>query len=564
MKHVSLQLIDKITHDLIAEGIITADQLTVAKETQKNVGGNLAEIFVKKGFISEEQLFEVLGKKLHIPTISLKDYHIDPRVISQLSYDHAKKYHVIPLYKIEDTFTVATSDPLNVLILDEIKTILKSDVSIVIASAHEIEEAIATYYHGHHIHQKNKRAESLEIVEYGEESKEAEADYNLAADTGDQDSVTIVNTIITSSFEEKASDIHIEPENKETKVRFRIDGILEEVDTFPKRMHMGIVSRIKIMANMDVTERRIPQDGRVRVKINAKKLDLRISTYPTMNGEAIAIRLLSQDSVITLKDLGFSEEQRKIFETIIIKPHGMILVTGPTGSGKTTTLYAALQKLNTKEKYIISIEDPIENEIPGLAQAQINVRAGVTFASSLRAILRQDPDIIMVGEIRDAETAQIAARAAMTGHLLLSTLHTNTAIAAISRLTDLGVEPFLIASSLLVVMSQRLVRRICESCREERMPSKEELQFLSVETLHAYRGNGCTACKMTGYKGRLSIFEIITFTETIKEMITNKKSENEIIHALLAEGHKTMIHDAIDKVQQGLTSISEVMRVTIT
>ncbi len=384
--------------------------------------------------------------------------------------------------------------------------------------------------------------------------------------------VNIVNSIVIKAYNEKASDIHIEPMSDSVRVRYRVDGLLEERIVLSKKMLMPVVSRLKIMGGMDIAERRIPQDGRVNLKFMGNRVDMRLSIYPTMHGEKVVIRLLSRESIIGLEDLGFGEEDRKKFADIIARPHGIFLVTGPTGSGKTTTLYAALQRINSQEKNIISIEDPIENEITGVSQAQVNLKAGLTFASALRSILRQDPDVIMVGEIRDRETTDIALRSAMTGHMVFSTLHTNTAIGAIARLADLGAEPFLISSAILGVLSQRLVRKICPGCKKELEPNAGHVAYLSkcgdyVKALidkpfKLYRGAGCKACRMSGYKGRIGIFELVVFTEKMRQLIAVKASEDDLRNEARGMGVKEIREEGVDKALAGITTIEEVIRVT--
>jgi len=361
----------------------------------------------------------------------------------------------------------------------------------------------------------------------------------------------------------RASDIHIEPMEKSLKVRYRIDGLLEERALLSQQLHAPILTRIKIISGMDIAERRIPQDGRVRMKLGGRMVDMRISTYPTMYGEKIVIRLLTQETVLTLEDLGFSSGDKQKFENIITKPHGVFLVTGPTGSGKTTTLYAALQRINSQDKNIISIEDPIENEMTGINQAQVNIKAGLTFASALRSILRQDPDIIMVGEIRDQETADIVVRSAITGHLVFSTLHTNTAAGAITRLIDLGIERFLIASAIVGLLSQRLVRKICSHCKEEVEIAESQLILLGTK-LQApfYKGKGCKHCNMTGYSGRLGLFELISIDPEIRDLILEGASERKIIEEAKNKGTIKIRNAGINFIKEGITTIEEVLRVT--
>ncbi len=406
--------------------------------------------------------------------------------------------------------------------------------------------------------------EGLEIIDYADGPGSAGLEKLEEIASGAQ-VIAAVNSMIYKAYRENASDIHVEPMREQLKVRYRIDGVLEERMLLPRELHMPVISRLKILGSMDIAEKRVPQDGRVNVKLMGEGLDLRLSTYPTMWGEKMVLRLLPKEKILTLEDLGFNKEEKLHFIDIITKPYGIFLVTGPTGSGKTTTLYAALQKVNSQDRNIVSIEDPVENEIPNVNQAQVNLKAGMTFASALRAILRQDPDIIMVGEIRDKETADIAVRSAMTGHLVFSTLHTNTAVGAIARLIDLGVEPFLIASALLGVMAQRLVRTICPNCKEEFAIDEDnfcELVKQKVENPKCYRGKGCKKCRMTGYVGRTGIFELVYVDDDLKGMIGRGASEDDIRRYVAEKGILTIREAGIQKVLDGVTTLEELLRVT--
>ena len=559
---LSLQIVDKLSEELVKEGIISKSQLLTAKETQKEEGGNLGHILVKKSYITENKLLDIIAKKLSIPTISLADYTPDQNTIKLLPLSYAKKYKAIAIFKIEEVITIATSDPMNIFALDDIRGILKSNIEVVIATEKEIDTAIEEYYRGD-LELITDENISVEIMRFDEGSVPKQQPGKIEKEASGTEIVSLVNNIIASAYRENASDIHIEPMSDLLKIRFRIDGVLEEIKKLPSSLFFPIASRIKIIANMDVAERRIPQDGRVAIKINENMLDLRISSYPTINGETLAMRLLTKGKLISLDDLGFSSEDKETFAHMISKPHGMILVTGPTGSGKSTTLYAALSRVNTKDKHIISIEDPIENEIDGINQAQVNLKAGLTFASALKSMLRQDPDIIMVGEIRDQETADIAIRAGMTGHLVFSTLHTNNALGAITRLADLDVEPFLISSGIIGVIAQRLVRRICPNCKTNKPLISNQFKNVGIENLETYYGEGCRKCRMTGYSGRLGIFEVIEFDEEIRSLINKKESETDIEEFLANKKHKTIVGDGIEKIRKGITTIDEVLRVTM-
>lgn len=553
--------LEKIDAGLVTEGIVSKDQLAVAKVTQKNLGGDLGAILVKKNFVKEADLIVFIKGFIRIPEISLKEQHIEPAVIKLVPQSLAVKYQLFPISKKSDVLTVAFANPLSLFEINNIRNIVKNKVRPVLADKVEIDDAINTHY---------RMADAASIAVGAFEVEDYSA---LDADISDKleeiasgtKIITAVNNIIFKAYKEKASDIHIEPMREHLKVRYRIDGLLEERMLLPRELHLPIISRLKILGSMDIAEKRIPQDGRVNVKLMGERLDLRLSSYPTMYGEKMVMRLLPKEGILTLEDLGFDEIEKEKFVEIITKPYGIFLVTGPTGSGKTTTLYAALQKVNSQERNIVSIEDPIENEIEGVNQAQVNLKAGVTFASALRSILRQDPDIIMVGEIRDKETADIAVRSAMTGHLVFSTLHTNSAVGAIARLIDLGVEPFLIASALLGVMAQRLVRSICPYCKEEVEFEKEQIKMLfgdKVEKTKFFRGVGCNKCRMSGYLGRTGLFELVFVDEEIKGMIARGETEDVIRRYVATKGVLTIRETGIKKALDGITTVEEVLRVS--
>lgn len=560
MPGVSFQVLDNIGKELVDAELISADQLAVAQETQRNLGGDLGHILIKKGFITEEQVLEFLSQRINIPFVSLRDYTIDPDVTKFVPISLAKKYHFMPLFKIEDTLTIAMADPLDVFAIDELRAALKCRIQPVLASGAEIERLVGENYRLLEVTEEG--GEDIEVIQYGVETEEGMADRLKEMASGAK-IVAEVNRIIRSAVREGASDIHIEPMANSLKVRNRVDGLLEERIILPRQMHLPIVTRTKIMAAMDIAERRVPQDGRVRLKVKGQVVDMRISSYPTMHGEKIVIRLLTRERILGLESLGFTEEERKIFERIIARTHGIFLVTGPTGSGKTTTLYAGLQRINSQDKNIVSIEDPIENEIQGINQAQVNIKAGMTFASALRSILRQDPDVIMVGEIRDGETADISVRAAITGHLVFSTIHTNTALGAISRLRDLGVEPFMVASALVGTMSQRLVRRICEHCRRSVDIEEEKLLSLGMQPgTTVYRGRGCKHCRMSGYAGRLGLYELVEIEGKLRQMIVGGASEDEMGEEVRGRGIPDLRDQGRRRIIEGVTTVEEVVRVT--
>lgn len=553
--------IENLADELVKAGLITKDQLAVARVSQKNMGGSIGSILIKRKFVPEEVLRKFVVDKLSLITVALSELSIEPSAINIVPMNLAQKYNFVPVSKSGEELTIAITDPLTLFSADEIKDAVKCRIKPLLVKAEEAKSAINLHYNV----SKAPPSAALGTIQLDENTWEEDfsAEEKLEEMASGTRVVGMVNGVIVKAYEEHASDIHIEPRSKASIVRYRVDGLLEERIALERKMHLPIVSRLKIMAGMDIAERRIPQDGRIKMKLLGNPLDLRISTYPTMYGEKVVIRLLAKENIIGLEDLGFSEEDRKKFADIILRPHGIFLVTGPTGSGKTTTLYAALQRVNSQEKNIISIEDPIENEIPGVAQAQVNVKAGVTFASALRAILRQDPDIIMVGEIRDRETADIAVRSAITGHLVFSTLHTNTAVGAVARLIDLGVEPFLISTALLGVLSQRLVRKICPDCKKAFSATPEQAEYLGLKTkAEVFRGMGCKKCRMSGYRGRVGIFELVIIDDKIKNLISRRAGEDELTKAVRSTGAKDIKSDGIEKILAGITTLEEVIRVT--
>ncbi len=461
-----LSKIDRIAECLVKTGRITRDQLAVAEVTRRNLGGDLGHILIKKGFIAEDAMRSIVAEQFALEEISLAELPIDPSVIKMVPASLVLKYHFVPLYRVEDTLTLAISDPLTMFDLVSLPGLLGCEIMPVIASVEQIDEAIRLHYQAGD--SLSLRDDSIQVLD--QEGVEHEEKDSLQKMASGPRVVAAVNSMISRACRDGASDIHIEPMEREARVRYRIDGLLEERMVFPKALHVPIISRLKVMGGMDIAERRIPQDGRVQLKVRGSKVDLRLSSYPTMHGEKMVMRLLVKEGALSLEQLGLSGRDKQRFSELITRPHGIFLVTGPTGSGKTSTLYAALARVNSQDRNIVSVEDPVENEIPGVSQAQVNVRAGMTFAAALRAILRQDPDIIMVGEVRDRETADMAVRAALTGHLVFSTLHTNSAIGSVQRLQDMGVERFLISSAFIGVMAQRLVRKICPKCCQEVAP----------------------------------------------------------------------------------------------
>ena len=561
--------IEEIAQDLVEAGVLTQDQLAVAIESQKNLGGDLTKILIARRFITERDLMRGVGKKSGMVVVSLAKYQPDFKMMKRLNARQAEQWQAVPLFEVEDKVVVAICDPFNLAVMDELRTAIAEEVDFVLATPTDISDAIKKWYSSVEEALPAGGKIDIEVVRYeGEEVSGDESDdsplVKLEREAEGARVISAANNILIQAYKEKASDIHLEPVRDALKVRLRIDGMLEELQSLPKSMHKAIISRIKIISNMDVAENRIPQDGRVRVKVGGREMDLRVATYPTMYGEAAAIRLLIKEQVITMESLGFLEKDLEVFTKCINHPHGIFLVTGPTGSGKTTTLYSALHKIDRKGKHVLSVEDPVEHEIEGVDQTQINVKAGVTFAGTIRAMMREDPDVIMVGEIRDQETADITFRAAMTGHLVFSTLHTNTAVGAIARLIDLGVEPFLISSSILGVMAQRLVRRICPHCKVEAELTPYERQLIdpTMSGIMAYKGKGCKQCRMTGFKGRVGLFELVAVDDEFRVLINGRAAEVRMREKATAAGFHTIMDDGIEKVRRGITTVEEVLRVT--
>ncbi|MFA6320370.1 MAG: type II secretion system ATPase GspE [Candidatus Omnitrophota bacterium] len=551
---------------LVEEGVITAEQLKQAQAEEKSTGQRLRKALVKLGFIAEDDLVSFLSDKLNVPRIELNNYLIDQKVIELVPEELARKYELIPVLKIGNRLTCAMVDPWNVFALDEIRSKTGLIIEPSVATEAEIKKAINEIYGA-------KQGTIEELIKSIDEEKITEAtggkELNVKKLQGIVEEPTViklVNLLIMQAVKEGASDIHIEPEENTLRIRFRVDGILHEISAPPKHLQSAIISRIKIMASLDISERRIPQDGRFTINTGGKQIDARVSCVPTIYGENVVLRLLNTASaLLTLEELGFSTNILEKYNHLIYKPHGIILVTGPTGSGKTTTLYASLDKINSPEKNIITIEDPVEYKLPGVRQIQVDTKVNLTFANGLRSILRQDPDIVMVGEIRDIETAEIAIQAALTGHLVFSTLHTNDAPGAITRLIDMGMEPFLVSSSVIAVIAQRLVRKICPRCKEQYTPTKTELKDIGLESsgkVSFYKGKGCPDCMNTGYKGRISIYEMMLPDDKIRDAIISKTATSEIKKRAIEGGMITLMQDGIEKVEAGITTIEEVLRVT--
>ena len=562
---------------LVKENLITAEQLKQALEMQKQKGGRLGTCLVKLGFVTDYEVTAVLSRQYGVPSINLKFYEVDPAVIKLIPRETAERYQIVPLSRVGSTLTIAMTDPTNVFAMDDIKFMTGFNVEPVVASESAIAEAITKFY-----------GEAQAVQELDKVMKDLageEADLELAAEEAEMDLaslekaaeeapiIKLVNLILTDSLKRGASDIHIEPYEKEYRVRFRIDGILQSVMTPPLKLKDAITSRIKIMAKLDISEKRLPQDGRIMIKFTKegkkKELDFRVSTVPTLFGEKIVMRLLDKENLrLDMTKLGFEVESLNKFEKAILKPYGMVLVTGLTGSGKTNTLYSSVARLNTPETNIMTAEDPVEFQLPGINQVQMKEQIGLNFAAALRAFLRQDPNIILVGEIRDFETAEIAVKAALTGHLVLSTLHTNDAPATVSRLMNMGIEPFLVATSVHLICAQRLVRRICAGCKEEaNLPEQALLDAgyapEELKTVKVYHGKGCSTCNNTGYKGRAGLYEVLEISDELRELILVGASALELRKKAIELGMITLRRSGLIKIMNGVTTLEEVLRETV-
>lgn len=542
---------------LIEAGFLSQEQLEKALSVQKKTNERLGKVLINLGYVTEESMIEVLEYQLGVPHVDISNSSVDKQVAATIPQTMAERYQIIPIKKDGKKLTLAMVDPTNFYAIDDVRMVSGFEVEPVIAAEREILRAIAESYGVHELVAKAVNKIRPEDI----------AKIDEVQITDDAPVISIVDSLISQAIKERASDIHIEPMDKAVRVRLRIDGVLRELINFPLYTHASIVSRLKIMSEMDIAEKRLPQDGRIKFQEAGREIDLRVSTLPTILGEKIVLRILDKKSVIVdIAGLGFSKDNLKRYQSLYNQSYGMILVTGPTGSGKTTTLYSTLTGINSPGKNIITVEDPVEYRLDGINQVQVNYKAGVTFANGLRSILRQDPNVIMVGEIRDGETADIAIRAALTGHLVLSTLHTNDAPGAVSRLIDMGIEPFLVASSVLGVVAQRLVRVICPECKQSYVPRPEsqERLFLGVESdkpVVLYRGAGCNRCGNTGYRGRMAIHEVMIISAQLRELINKRVSSDELGTLAGKEGMVTMRQDGISKALEGLTTIEEVMRV---
>ena len=563
---------------LIKESLITSEQLRQALEYQKTHGGRLGTCLMKLGIVSEDEITGVLSRQYGVPSINLKYYEVDASVIKLIPQDTAVRYQIVPLSRVGSTLTIAMTDPTNVFAMDDIKFMTGFNVEPVVASETAIAEAISKFYGD------VESVEELSKVMKDLSAEEA-ADLELASEEQEMDLaqlekaaeeapiIKLVNLILTDAVKRGASDIHLEPYEKELRVRFRVDGILQSVMTPPYKLKDAITSRVKIMSKLDISEKRLPQDGRIMIKYRKegriKELDFRVSTVPTLFGEKIVMRLLDKENLrLDMTKLGFEQESLNKFEKAILRPYGMVLVTGPTGSGKTNTLYSSVSRLNTLETNIMTAEDPVEFQLPGINQVQMKDQIGLNFASALRAFLRQDPNIILVGEIRDFETAEIAVKAALTGHLVLSTLHTNDAPSTISRLMNMGIEPFLVATSVNLICAQRLVRRICQNCKEPLDIPEQALLDAGyspeeVKTTKVYQGKGCSVCNKNGYKGRVGLYEVMEINDELRELILVGASALELKKKALDLGMVTLRRSGLIKSAAGLTTLEEVLRETV-
>ncbi|WFD11037.1 GspE/PulE family protein [Tepidibacter hydrothermalis] len=548
----------KLGEILISTGKITQEQLEKALKEQKNSKKKLGQILIDNNIITEQDIIEILEFQLGIPHINLDNFVIDEEVPLLISESLARRYELIPIRKEKGKLMVAMVDPLNIFAIDDVKIATNMDIEPCICSQHDILNAIDRSY-GKEVAEKAiedfKRQYEVDNI--------TDLDEEILNDINNAPVVRLVNSIIKQAIKAKASDIHIEPFEENVRIRFRVDGQLQEIMNSAKTTHSAIVTRIKIMGKMDIAEKRVPQDGRIELSIDGKEVDLRISVLPTVFGEKIVIRLLDRSSFLLSKSqLGFTEDNLYRFYKLIENPNGIILITGPTGSGKTTTLYTILRELNQINKNIITVEDPVEYKLHGINQVQVNNKAGLTFANGLRSILRQDPDIVMIGEIRDSETAQIAARAAITGHLVISTMHTNDAPSTITRLIDMGIQPYLISASVVGSIAQRLVRKICTNCKKAYTPSEKEKEILNiVDDTKLYRGEGCPKCYDTGYKGRTSIHEIMNMSKNIRESIDNKEGIDKLRKIAMDEGMIILEDNCKELVLNGITSFEEFMTV---
>ena len=547
---------------LLEGGHVTADQLASAVEEHRRLGRSLGRVLVDLGVLSEGQLVAALATQIGLKFVDLSDYPVDGSAVSRVPDTVCRRHNALPIGYEDGKLVVAMADPANVFAVDDMRAMTGMEIKPVVATKADVLAAINRYQRSDD--EMDKLTSAIDVQDETDDLS------SVKEITEDAPIVKFVNLLITQAIQDRASDIHVEPSEKDLRVRFRIDGVLHEVMRSPKSITAGVTSRLKIMADINIAERRIPQDGRLSVTANGKKIDLRVATLPTVWGEKIVMRILDNSTaMMKLSDLGFGDENYEVYSKSFVKPYGMILVTGPTGSGKSTTLYATLNIVSKPEVNVITVEDPVEYRIPGINQVQANPKAGLTFAAALRSILRSDPDIVLLGEIRDRETAHIAIEAALTGHLVLSTLHTNDAPSAIVRLTEMGIEPFLVGSALDCVLAQRLARKLCGKCKEAYVPSRDALVEMRFPwspdepppTL--YRPIGCSACSKTGYKGRIALHEVMAVSEEIEKLAVEHASALTISKVALEQGMITLRNDGLSKVKAGHTSMEEIFRVVV-
>jgi len=555
----------RLLGEILVESGLAAERLKKALDLQKKRGGRIGTLLVRLNFVTEAEVLTALGSQIGLP-FQPELGEIDRELALNVPITYAKKAVVIPLRRENGTVVAATAEPLLLSTIDDLRVLLGAEVSLVLAPSETILDNL-NRLHSEDLNKAEDTAQEMEEEDLSFLAAELEEPTDLLEATDDAPIIRLVNSLLSQAIRERASDIHIEPFEKEVVARFRIDGILYNILTIQKRFQASIASRVKIMSGLNIAEKRLPQDGGMRIKIGGKDVDVRVSIVPTAFGERIVLRLLYRESaLLALDKIGFSGDTLDRFNDLIERPHGIILVTGPTGSGKTTTLYASLSKINSPDKNIITIEDPIEYQLKGIGQIQVNAKISLTFAAGLRSVLRQDPDVILVGEIRDSETAEIAIQAALTGHLVFSTLHTNDAAGAVTRLQDMKIEPFLISSSVLGILAQRLVRVLCPECREPyQMPALEmtELEIPATgEHPTVYRAKGCPACFQTGYLGRSAIYELLDINDEVRQLIMKNADASTIKSYVVKKGMRTLRQDGADKVLKGITSVDEVVRVT--
>ncbi len=557
---------------LIENGLITERQLSRAQDQAAKTGDPVTKILVGMGFVTDKDVTEMMGLQLNVDFVDLDNMELNPDIVKTIPDNLAKRYNVIAVDLVDNRIRLAMADPADILAIDDIRLVTGYDIEPVIATESSLKKVIGTQFGSTDLAEVEDTVKDISAADFGDMEVDDNAEEEVSLDeltklVDEAPIVRVVNLIISQAINDKSSDIHIEPDAKSVRVRYRVDGVLHEVMQPPKHIQAPMVSRIKIMSSLDIAERRIPQDGKIHLKHDGREYDLRVSTLPCVHGEKVVMRILDRGSVmIGLGKLGFYPEIQAQLENMVDKPYGMVLVTGPTGSGKSTTLYSVLNRLNTVGVNIMTVEDPVEYQIAGINQVQQNNKAGLTFASALRSFLRQDPDIIMVGEIRDGETATIAVESALTGHLVLSTLHTNDSSGAVTRLIEMGIEPFLCSSSLICVLAQRLARTICPNCKEAYVPPMESIRKFGLAAytdseITFYKGRGCDTCKMSGYKGRTGIHELLVMSDRIRSLILQRCSTAEIRQCAIEEGMKTMPDDGLRKVLDGITTIEECLRV---